>query len=102
MHLRFLKVLQILAGLEKYSEHPPANAIVQGVKDRNVEAIEESDFELVTGMGVSGCIDGQSLVLDNLKLMEQQNISKAQSNIDNTFFAQADALRGTNSNLTCV
>jgi hypothetical protein len=53
-------------------------------------------------MGVYGCIDGQFLVLGNLKLMEQQNISKAQSNIDNTFFAQADALRGTNNNATCV
>jgi Cu+-exporting ATPase len=78
MHLRFLKVLQILAGLEKYSEHLLANAIVQGAKDRNVEAIEVCDFESVTGMGVYGCIDGQSLVLGNLKLMEQQNISKAQ------------------------
>mgnify|MGYP000173002923 CR=1 FL=1 len=47
MHLRFLKVLQILAGLEKYSEHPLANAIVQGAKDRNVETIEVCDFESV-------------------------------------------------------
>jgi Cu+-exporting ATPase len=87
------QVLAWVAGLEKYSEHPLANAIVHGAKDRNVDAIEVSDFESVTGMGVTGTIDGQSLVLGNLKLMEQQNISKAQSNSDNTFFAQADALR---------
>jgi Cu+-exporting ATPase len=75
-----MKVLQVLAwvaGLEKYSENPLANTIVQGAKNRNVEAIEVSDFESVTGMGFNGCIDSQFLVLDNLKLIEQQNISKA-------------------------
>lgn len=87
------QVLAWVSGLEKYSEHPLANAIVQGAKDRNIAAIEVSHFESVTGMGVTGTIDGQSLVLGNLKLMEQQNISKAQSNRDNDFFAQADALR---------
>tara|TARA_R110001583_G_scaffold187646_2_gene349089 strand:+ start:11152 stop:13656 length:2505 start_codon:yes stop_codon:yes gene_type:complete len=87
------QVLAWVAGLEKYSEHPLANAIVQGAKDRNIDAIEVSNFESVTGMGVTGSVDGQSLVLGNLKLMEQQNISKAQSNSDKTFFAQADALR---------
>jgi Cu+-exporting ATPase len=87
------QVLAWVAGLEKYSEHPLANAIVEGAKDRNVDAIEVSDFESVTGMGVTGSVDGRSLVLGNLKLMEQQNSSKAQSNSDKTFFAQADALR---------
>jgi len=87
------QVLAWVAGLEKYSEHPLANAIVQGAEDRNIDAIEVSNFESVTGMGVTGSVDGKSLVLGNLKLMEQQNISNAQSNSDKTFFTRADALR---------
>lgn len=85
------QVLGWIAGLEKYSEHPLATAIMQGAKDKNITTIAVSDFESVTGMGVTGNIAGQSLAFGNLKLMQQQGISEHQGAKD--FFDQADALR---------
>tara|TARA_R110001632_G_scaffold174095_1_gene293651 strand:- start:89993 stop:92572 length:2580 start_codon:yes stop_codon:yes gene_type:complete len=87
------KVLGWIAGLEKYSEHPLATAIIQGAKDKNITTIEVSDFESVTGMGVTGNIAGQSLAFGNLKLMQQQGINEAQTGSAKHFFDQADALR---------
>ena len=87
------KVLGWIAGLEKYSEHPLATAIMQGAKDKNIATIAVSDFESVTGMGITGNIAGQSLAFGNLKLMQQQGINEAQTGSAKHFFDQADALR---------
>ncbi|MFT6914231.1 MAG: Cu+-exporting ATPase [Motiliproteus sp.] len=90
------EVLGWIAGLEKYSEHPLAAAIVQGAKDKNIAAIaaiDVSDFESVTGMGITGKVAGQSLAFGNLKLMQQQGIGEPQADSANSFFDQADALR---------
>lgn len=87
------QVLGWIAGLEKYSEHPLAVAIVQGAKDKKIAATEVNDFESVTGMGVTGKVTGQLLAFGNLKLMQQQNINEPQTGNAKPFFAQADALR---------
>jgi Cu+-exporting ATPase len=87
------QVLGWIAGLEKHSEHPLAAAIMQGAKDRDIATIEVSDFESVTGMGVTGNIAGQSLAFGNLKLMQRQDISEAHTDSADHFFNQADALR---------
>tara|TARA_R110001606_G_scaffold288212_1_gene436353 strand:+ start:8445 stop:10979 length:2535 start_codon:yes stop_codon:yes gene_type:complete len=95
-HSQKLEEAQVLAwisGLEKYSEHPLAEAIIKGAKDKNIDSIEVSDFESITGMGVTGNIDGKSLSFGNLKLMQQQSISVPQANSAEHFFEQADALR---------
>jgi Cu+-exporting ATPase len=88
------QLLGWIAGLEKYSEHPLAAAIVQEVKDKDIAAIEVSDFESVTGMGVTGKVACQSLALGNMTLMQQHGISQPHKGSAEHFFDQADALRG--------
>ncbi|MDR0220301.1 MAG: heavy metal translocating P-type ATPase [Lachnospiraceae bacterium] len=46
-------VLQIAASLERYSEHPLGQAIVEGAAQRGLEFIEVTDFASVTGLGVT-------------------------------------------------
>ena len=65
------EVLRLAATLEKGSEHPLAEAIVRGAEERGVKLAEASDFEAVTGMGVTGKVDGKSVALGNLKLMKK-------------------------------
>ena len=63
-------VLKLAATLEKNSEHPLARAIVQGAEDREVALAESTGFEAVTGKGVKGTVDGQTVMIGNLKLVQ--------------------------------
>ena len=67
-------ILAASAALEKASEHPLAEAIVQGARDNNLSLKDASDFESVTGQGVHGKIGAQRVALGNRKLMDALNI----------------------------
>jgi len=62
--------LRLAASLERASEHPLAEAIVQGAEARGVELTQADDFQSVTGKGVTGIVDGRKVALGNLKLLE--------------------------------
>ncbi len=64
-------VLQIIASLNQYSEHPLAEAVVNYAKSKNIKLSEVKDFENSTGKGVTGTVDGKKVALGNKKLMEQ-------------------------------
>lgn len=65
------EVLRLAATLEKGSEHPLADAIVAGAEERGVKLGRADDFEAVTGMGVTGVVDGKSVALGNARLMAE-------------------------------
>jgi Cu2+-exporting ATPase len=50
-------LLQKIASLNQYSEHPLAQAVVASVKEKNISLVEVVDFEAITGKGVVGIID---------------------------------------------
>jgi len=63
------EVLRFAATLEKGSEHPLAEAIVEGAEQHGIALGSANDFEAVTGKGVKGMVDGKQVVLGNLKLI---------------------------------
>jgi Cu+-exporting ATPase len=63
------EVLRLAATLEKGSEHPLAEAIVQGAEERHVPVGSTTDFEAVTGKGVRGTVEGKRVALGNLRLV---------------------------------
>lgn len=69
------EVLSLAASLEKASEHPLAEAIIQGAKDRGVQILETANFETITGMGVKGEINGRSVLIGNKKLLSSNGIN---------------------------
>ncbi len=66
-------LLQKIASLNQYSEHPLAQAVVNFAKAKNVSLIEVKDFEAVAGKGVVGTVNNDKVALGNKKLMEQVN-----------------------------
>ncbi len=69
------EILRLAAGLERSSEHPLAEAIVQGAEERSVELIPADEFQSVTGKGVTGVVDGRKVALGNLKLLQSLGIN---------------------------
>jgi Cu+-exporting ATPase len=69
------EVLSCAASLEKMSEHPLADAIVRGAKERGVALREVKDFQYEKGKGVLGMIDGKPVIIGNRKIMEEKGLS---------------------------
>jgi Cu+-exporting ATPase len=68
-------LLQYIASLNQYSEHPLAQAVVKYAQSKNLSLNEVKDFEAVTGKGVIGTASGKKIALGNKKLMEQVGAS---------------------------
>ncbi len=68
------RILHLAASLERASEHPLAEAIVRGAQERAVTLLQTTDFESITGKGVTGTVDGQAVALGNIKLLESLGI----------------------------
>jgi Cu+-exporting ATPase len=68
------KVLRLAASLERGSEHPLAAAIVRGAEERGIALTETESFASMTGKGVVGTVEGQTVALGNLALMADQKI----------------------------
>ncbi|MDO6637867.1 heavy metal translocating P-type ATPase [Pseudoalteromonas carrageenovora] len=68
-------VMQLVASLESSSEHPLAEAIMQHAKKQNVTLSKVTDFDAITGKGVSGKVNGQPLLFGNKGLMDKYEIA---------------------------
>ncbi|MGZ3249020.1 MAG: copper-transporting P-type ATPase [Croceibacterium sp.] len=68
------EVLRLAATLEKGSEHPLAEAIVDEAQERGLDLGSAEHFEAVTGKGVTGTVDGKRVALGNLKLLHDLGI----------------------------
>lgn len=67
-------LLSLAAALERGSEHPLAEAIVAGAEERGAPKQDSSDFEAITGKGVTGVVDGRKVALGNAALMQDLGI----------------------------
>jgi Cu+-exporting ATPase len=68
------KLLTVAASIETGSEHPLAEAIVSAAKARQIETSSASDFQAITGHGVSATVDGKKVLFGNARLMAQHKI----------------------------
>ncbi len=71
-------VLGLTAALETSSEHPLAGAIIAGAKDRSLQLSNVSHFTSVTGMGVTGIVNGKKVIAGNAKLLDSNGISSGE------------------------
>jgi Cu+-exporting ATPase len=67
-------LLRLAASVESVSEHPLAEAIVEGAKAKGLLIGKPEAFEAVPGYGVIATVDKHKVVLGNLKLMKRQNV----------------------------
>ena len=69
------QLLQSVASLEKASEHPLAAAIIAGAKEKSIELVTVTDFQSVTGKGVTGTLQGKRIAVGNAALMQDLGAS---------------------------
>lgn len=66
--------LSLIGAAERQSEHPLAQAIVQGIEEKEIELGEVQFFEAIPGYGVQATVSGQAIVIGTRKLMQQYGI----------------------------
>jgi Cu+-exporting ATPase len=63
------QLLQMVASLEKASEHPLAAAILAAAKEKAIELAAVTDFQSITGKGVTGQLQSKRVGIGNAALM---------------------------------
>jgi Cu+-exporting ATPase len=71
-------LLRLAAVADRRSEHPLAEAIVNGARERGVAFGEPEEFNAVPGQGVEATVDGRRVLVGNRKLMGRANVSTAE------------------------
>ncbi|MBU1102040.1 heavy metal translocating P-type ATPase [Patescibacteria group bacterium] len=72
-----LTVLQIAASVERYSEHPLAQAIVNKAKEEKLELSDVQNFQALPGRGVLAKLQDRQILLGTRKLMSENQIDPA-------------------------
>lgn len=70
-------VLRLIAAVEKYSEHPLAESIVQAAAKRQLSVPDSQGFSSVTGMGVEGQVEGFAVLVGADRFLESRGIRVA-------------------------
>jgi Cu+-exporting ATPase len=89
-------LLRLVASLERVSEHPLAEAIVKGAQGRGIATSNVTDFQSITGKGVTGTVDGRRVAVGNARLLGDLGADAA------GLVAEADALRARGETVVLV
>ncbi len=89
-------VLALAASVEVASEHPLADAIVKGAKERGLGLPAVEAFESITGQGVTGRVSGRAVAVGNRTLLETQGVDMKD------LVARAEALRNNGQSVMFV
>jgi len=68
------QLLRLAASAERGSEHPLGEAVVRAANDKGLSLGEPTAFEGIAGLGIRANVDGYSILLGNLRLMQQEAI----------------------------
>ncbi|MGG3572391.1 heavy metal translocating P-type ATPase [Bacillus gobiensis] len=70
-----MEFLKLVGAAERNSEHPLAEAIVEGIKEKGIELETSEHFEAIPGFGIESKVEGKSLLIGTRRLMEKNNIN---------------------------
>lgn len=69
------EVLRLVGSAEKNSEHPLAQAIVEGITHKGIQLTDSDDFNAIPGFGIKSGVAGKTLLIGTRKLMKENDIT---------------------------
>ena len=75
-------VLSFAACVEKRSEHPLGEALLEEARKNKLDLPEVKSFEAIAGKGVSAVVEGNTVLIGSGRLMKEKNIDISISEID--------------------
>ena len=83
-------LLRLAASVERASEHPLAQAIVNGAQQRGVSVATTTSFNSITGKGVLAEVEGRKVALGNEALLKELGIAADAAAADRVAALRAD------------
>ncbi len=80
-------ILKLAASIEKNSQHPLAQAIVEKAKKQKISLSSVLGFKDIPGRGIEGKIEGKKIFLGTIKLMKDNKVS-----VDNSYLQKIEKL----------
>ncbi|WNC14288.1 heavy metal translocating P-type ATPase [Brevibacillus brevis] len=71
--------LRLVGAAERNSEHPLAEAIVAGIREKGIELPATEAFEAIPGYGIKAVVEGKELMIGTRRLMETFNVDAKQA-----------------------
>ncbi len=68
------ELLRLVGAAERNSEHPLAEAIVEGIKEKKIDIPSSEMFEAIPGFGIESVVEGKQLLIGTRRLMKKFNI----------------------------
>lgn len=73
------EMLALVGAAEKHSEHPLAQALVQGIADKGIDvSAEPTGFAAIPGYGIRAVVAGKEVLVGTRRLLEQEQVSYRQ------------------------
>ncbi len=69
------ELLIMAASAERGSEHPLGESIVNAAREKNLTLSDATEFNAIPGFGIEARVNGQKVLLGNLKLMQERGLS---------------------------
>ncbi|MGG1574334.1 heavy metal translocating P-type ATPase [Fictibacillus sp. NRS-1165] len=69
------EVLKLVGAAEKNSEHPLAQAILQGIQEKGIQLPSSSEFDAIPGYGIQAVVDDKKIFIGTRRLMKENNIT---------------------------
>ncbi len=82
------RLLSLAASVEKGSEHPLAEAIVNKAKQKDVPILSVDDTHVLVGLGIEATVDSHHVILGNARCLKEKGI-------ENTLLGEAQRLAQT-------
>lgn len=67
-------LLSVAAGIETNSEHPLARAVMEKVREKNIQPSRVTGFSNVAGKGAEGVVDGARVVVGSIRFAEERGV----------------------------
>ncbi len=68
------KLLQIVGSIEAKSTHPIGKAFTDYLEENKIEKIQVEEFENIVGLGITGKIKDEKIILGNSKILSKYNV----------------------------
>jgi Cu+-exporting ATPase len=68
------RLLQLLASVEKSSEHPLGAAVVREAERRGIALLPVASFAALAGLGAEGSVEGQPVIVGRRSLLEERAV----------------------------
>jgi Cu+-exporting ATPase len=81
------QLLQLVAALERQSEHPLAEAVVRYADAQGAVVLPAADFRAIEGKGAAATVNGQAVLIGNQGLLKDENVAFSEA-----FVSQAEQL----------